>query len=423
MKSIQDIRVRRQALADRAGQLINTHRGDSWTPAIARQVDDLHDEIGECDREIRTIERTLERDRAGNTSTTRWVDSNGNELPVAFAKDGPLGSQLRNAGAFKGSTASNISLSDCLRGIAGMKTTSADIRNTLSEGTDSAGGYTLPQYVQQQMLDALAPVSSLLQAGAGVTMLDAGGGGGAKSWRIAAMSSIPTAAWRSESGNVATSDPVFRNVDLTPRSLAFMFKISRELLADSVNLEPSLYRVIAQAFAKELDRVGLRGSGTPPEPRGILNTSGIQAVSNGANGNSIATTAYANLVAAVQAILQTDGPMPTAAIMAPRSLTTIGGLLDTTNQPRRVPPMLEPMKILATSQIPITLTVGTSSDCSEIYVADFSNHFFFLREGVSIQRLNELYAATGELAFVCHVRADVGVLYPSAFAVVTGVRA
>jgi hypothetical protein len=65
-------------------------------------------------------------------------------------------------------------------------------------------------------------------------------------------------------------------------------------------------------------------------------------VTNGANGTSLAS--YANFFSAVQALLTADAPMPNAAIMAPRSLVKLGGLLDTTNQPLRVPPMLEQMK-------------------------------------------------------------------------------
>ena len=58
-----------------------------------------------------------------------------------------------------------------------------------------------------------------------------------------------------------------------------------------------------------------------------------------------------------------------------------------------------------------------------MYVADFSNFVFFMREDMSIQMLNELYAGTGEIGFVCHMRVDTALLYPSAFSVVTGVRA
>jgi HK97 family phage major capsid protein len=238
------------------------------------------------------------------------------------------------------------------------------------------------------------------------------------------MSTIPTAAWRSESGAVATSDPAFRSVDLIPRSLSFQFKISRELITDASNIDQALFNVIAKAFAKELDRAGLRGSGAAPEIRGILNTSGIQAVTNGANGASLGTTSwYSNFITAMQSILAADGPMPTASIMAPRSLTTLAGLLDTTNQPRRRPPLLDDWNFIATSQIPTALTVGTSNDCSEIYVGDFSTVGFFMREGVSIQLLRELYAGTGELGFACHIRVDLGVMYPAALAVATGVRA
>jgi HK97 family phage major capsid protein len=142
------------------------------------------------------------------------------------------------------------------------------------------------------MLQAMTPQSSLLTAGAGISILEEG----AKNYRIAAVSTVPSAAWRAESGALATSDPVFRNVDLTPRSLSFQFKVSRELLVDSANLESALFLAIGQAFAKELDRAGLRGSRTAPEIRGILNTSGVQSVTNGANGASFATTAYANLI-------------------------------------------------------------------------------------------------------------------------------
>ena len=141
----------------------------------------------------------------------------------------------------------------------------------------------------------------------------------------------------------------------------------------------------------------------------------------GANGASLA--GYANLLAATQAILQADAPAPTAAIMSPRSLVKLAGLVDTLGQPIEKPSMVENWKLISTSQIPNALTVGTSSDCSEIYVGDFTKVHFMMREQMSIQLLHELYASTGQIAFVCHVRADIAVMYPKAFAIVTGVRA
>lgn len=308
-----------------------------------------------------------------------------------------------------------VGIADFLRGVANMTTTPA-VRNALSVGTDTAGGFSVPSRLMPGILAALVPVSSLMQAGAGIVPIEEG----AKNFTTAAINAIPTAAWRAESGALATSDPTFRAVTATPRSLAFQFKISRELLADGQNITQALYIAIAQAFAKELDRVGLLGSGTAPEPRGVLNTVGIQTVGNGANGTALGS--YANLFSAVQAILQADAPMPTAAIMSPRSLVKLGGLADTTTQPLRVPSMLESVKLIGTSQISNALTVGSSSDCSQIFVGDFSNLYFMMRENVSVQVLNELYAATGEIGFACHMRADVVLSYPAAFCAVTGVR-
>jgi HK97 family phage major capsid protein len=305
---------------------------------------------------------------------------------------------------------------DWMRGVANMQTT-PEVRNALSIGTDTAGGFSVPALVMPGILEALAPVSSLLTAGVGIVPMEVG----AKTMNYPAVNALPVAAWRSEGGAVAESDPTFRNVQITPRSLAFRFKVSRELLADSVGMNDALTRVIAQAFAKELDRAGLRGTGTAPEPRGLLNTAGIQTVGNGANGAALAN--YANFFSAAQAILQADAPMPTAAIMSPRSLVKLGGLIDTTNQPLNVPPMLQNMTMVATSQIPNNLTVGSSTDCSEIYIGDFTRMLMVMRENVTIQLLNEAHATTGEIGFIGHVRADFAVQYPQAFAVVTGVRA
>jgi HK97 family phage major capsid protein len=206
----------------------------------------------------------------------------------------------------------------------------------------------------------------------------------------------------------------------TPRSLACIVRISRELLADGVDIDRAIRTAIGQAFAKELDRVGLRGSGTAPEPRGLLNTSGVNSVSQGTDGAALAS--YAPILAGVQAILDDDGPMPTAAIMAPRGLVDFGGLVDTTDQPLRAPQLVQPIRFIGTSQVPVNLTVGTSTDCSEIYLGDFSRMYFLLRENLSVQLLREAYAKTGELGFLCHLRADVVVPYPKVFAIVKGVR-
>jgi HK97 family phage major capsid protein len=284
---------------------------------------------------------------------------------------------------------------------------------------DASGGYAVPSVLMPGILSAMTPASTILQAGGGIIDVSQTA---AKSFATAAIDAIPTAAWRNEAAAVAESSPTFRLIPGVPRSLAFFFKVSRELLADAPNMNEALRTVIAQSFARELDRTGLRGTGVAPQPKGILGTTGVNAVTNTANGASLATLAYANFLTAVQLILEDDAPMPPAAILSPRSRVVLGSLADTTTQPRLRPEILRNMQFLATSQIPNTLTEGTSNDCTEIYVGTFSYMSFIMRERPSIQLLTELYAGTGELAFLGHVRADVALMYPKAFATVVGVR-
>jgi HK97 family phage major capsid protein len=313
-------------------------------------------------------------------------------------------------------------LGDFLRAVAGQKS-SPLAQKALSVGTDSAGGHLVPSALMPTVLSALSANSSLMEAGTRlIPMDDYGTGDAAKTYTFGAVNALPTAAWRAEGGAIAESDPTFRAIVATPRSLAFYFRVSRELLADAINMDSVLAQVMGQSIAEALDRAGLIGSGTPPEPRGIRNIAGISAVTNGTNGASLATTRFANLMSATQALLNANGGLPTAAIMAPRTLVGFGSLADTTNQPLQRPELLRNVRMIPTAQLPVNLTVGTSTDCSEIFVGNFTRTAWVLRETFSIQRLNEAFAINGQIGFIAHVRADFVAEYPATLALVTGVR-
>lgn len=408
MSKLAKLRDEREILSLNAESL-NAKYADKPLPVEeSRKLDNMLNRIDDIDREIQRHQANM--NTAADTADSVIV--NGADVRI-MRNASDFRAHYRRGGARSGDV--SMGLADFMRGVAGMPTTDG-VRAALSEGTAADGGHLVPSVVMPQVLEALVPASSLLSAGAGILPLDMG----AKTFTLAAIDTVPTAAWRLENGAVAESQPAFRACVATPQSLAFYFKVSRELLADASGLQNALVTAFAQSVAKELDRAGLRGTGTAPEPRGIKNTSGIGAVGNGANGAALA--GYANFFSAVQAILQADGPMPTAAIMSPRSLVKLGGLVDSTGQPLRVPTMLEKLQLAASSQIPDNLTVGSSTDCSEIYVGDFTKVAFAMREQISIVKLDQTFAANGQVAFMCHVRADVLVTYPKACALITGVR-
>lgn len=399
---------------------------DEFKTAQSKTVAELRSEVTRLQTKLArpgALTGSGPRDVSATDDRVRLVDEKSGQ-PVLTLKAGddiPALYREHKRDSDDGEDARDVSLSDFVRGAAGMKTRSNLVRKSLSAGTDTAGGFALPTAVFAEILGGLAAESTVLQAGGMVVPMDASSDG-AKSYSYAAVNALPTAAWRSELGTVAQSDPTFRRVLITPQSLAFFFKISRELLMDASNIDATLRLTVAQAFAKELDRAALLGSGAAPEPLGLLNIAGVQAVTNGANGASLATLRYGNIFTGAQAILQADGPMPNAAIMSHRSRIGLGQLADTTNQPLQVPPMLSAMKFLSTSQISNAQTVGTSNDCSTMFMGNFKWLGFGIRENVNVVPMRETFATTGEIGFFCHARVDVMCLYPQAFAVVTGIR-
>jgi HK97 family phage major capsid protein len=306
------------------------------------------------------------------------------------------------------------SLTDFFRGVAGGKTTSG-INAGLLEGTDSAGGYAVPNWLLPGVLRALVPSSSMLAAGARMVVLDQQG----DSFRIAGIDTVPQASWRLEAGLMTDTPPTFRVVSIVPRSLSCLFRVSRELLMDAPDMDQALSIAISQAFGKELDRAGLLGGGTAPEIRGILNTTGVNIYDMGTNG--LALTSYAPIIKAARVIADKNAPPPTAIITSNREAETFDLLSDSLGQPLRRPTALDQMQFLATSQIPLTDVHGTASTASSMYLGDFRLATFYMREQLSVQKLTELYANSGEIGFACHARVDMALAYPSAFCVIEGV--
>lgn len=351
-------------------------------------------------------------DASGNGFATRSEDKQPVHASVGLrgSKISAYYKQRAMADAGNGiDSLDHVGIGDFARGVAGMKC-SDSVKMALSVGVDTAGGYKVPNIVMPGILDAMVDQSALLTAGASILPIDTG----AKSVTIAAVDELPTPAWRLELGAVAESEPTFRPVTATPRSLACVVRISRELLADASDIDRALIQAISQAFALEFDRVGLVGSGTAPEPMGLYGMPGVKKV------KQVGTKfAYADMLAAYQAQLETSAPAPTAVIMAPRSLVGLAGLVDTLGQPLNAPALLDNVRRLATNGVPVNL--GGSTDKSLAFVGDFSTVQFALREALTIARLSETYCKTGEIGFLCHARVDVIANYPQAVTVIEGV--
>lgn len=300
-----------------------------------------------------------------------------------------------------------IRLGDYFRAMVVGAKTEAEKR-TLAEGTDSQGGYTVPDILSAQLIDLMRARTVVMRAGARTVPLRSDVN------HVAKLLTDPTPAWRAENAEITASDPTFGRITFEPKSLAVLVKVSRELLEDSLNLSTELPRIIAAAMAVELDRVSLFGSGVGNEPTGLVNTSGVGEVAHNA-----ALTNYGPLITARTQVLTANAMGVSAYVMHPRDEGTFAGLADTTGQPLRKPSAIEDVPFLTTTSVPFG---GSPADISSIVTGDFTKLLVGIRNDIRIEVLRERYGEFYQYGFLGVMRADIAVEQASAFSHVTGIH-
>ncbi|MCL7744361.1 phage major capsid protein [Guyparkeria hydrothermalis] len=391
------------ALRDEASKSLDKkdfERSDSITDAMHA----VGDYIAALDYEIDMQSEVA----AVNDDGSDWGTATSNVRPMDHSEKF-ASIQVGNHSA---THAGKFGFGEFVRGMVGQSS-SMDVRNALSEGTDSAGGVTVPQHVMSRLIDRMRSKLVTSRAGALSIPLET------EKTTIARLASDPTASWRLENAAVAESDPSFEAVQFQARSLACLVKVPQELLQDSVNLEDALLNAFAGSMAVELDRVALFGSGSAPEPLGLVNNPNIGQVSMGTDGAAI--TDYSPMLDALHDLKAANANEPSAMVMAPRTWRQVAGLTDSTGQPLNPPPAVSEVPMLTSTSVPIDDTQGTSTDASPLIVGDFSQLLIGIRTQLRIRVLQEAFANNLQYGFLADLRADVAVAQPGAFSVIEGI--
>ena len=129
------------------------------------------------------------------------------------------------------------------------KTAGYEVLNALQVGTDSEGGYLVPDEFERTLVEALEEENIFRQLAKVITTSSG-------DRKIPVVASKGTASWVDEEGAIPESDDAFGQVSIGAYKLATMIKVSEELLNDSVfNLESYIAREFARRIgAKEEDR-------------------------------------------------------------------------------------------------------------------------------------------------------------------------
>lgn len=165
-------------------------------------------------------------------------------------------------------------------------------------------------------IDALRNASSVMQAGA--RMLTGLSG----DVKIPKKTAASTAAWISTEGGAASeSEMTVGSVSMTPKTLGAFTDITRQLmLQSSLDVEGLVRDDLAMALGLAIDKAGLEGSGSSGQPTGILNTSGINTVTDFA----AAIPTFAEVVTLETAVAEDNALLGNLAYIMPASM--YGGL-------------------------------------------------------------------------------------------------
>ncbi len=308
-----------------------------------------------------------------------------------------------------------FSLGRLVRGMATGRWEGAELeQRALAEGADATGGALVPTFLSANVIDLVRNEARVLQAGAMTIPMDS------EKHKIARLKAGVTGAWREENEAVSQEAPEFEGVEFKAKSLAVLVRCSFELLEDAIDGGASITDDVTKALALELDRVALRGTGTDPEPKGVLHQTGVAIESLGANGAKLEN--YVPFVKAAGTVRQANIE-PNAFIYSARTEESLGELVDTLGQPLRQPRTIENVEHLVSNQVPDDVEHGESKASSEIYTGDWHQLLFGVRPtlGIRVRILQERFADEMQVGILAYLRADVQLAHPEAFKVTTGV--
>ena len=286
------------------------------------------------------------------------------------------------------------------------KSVAHDVYNALRIGQDDHGGFLAPDEFQRTLIDSLQEQNIFRQLAKVITTSSG-------DRKIPVVASKGTAAWIDEEAAYPESDDTFGMTSIGAYKLATMIKVSDELLNDNVF---DIASYIATEFARRIgaaeEEAFFTGNGSG-KPLGILAaTGGAETGVTAASATAITMDEVLDLFYSLRAPYRRNAVflMNDSTVKALRKLKNGSG--DYLWQPSvtaGTPDTILNRPVYTSAFMP-SLAAGTKT----ILFGDLGFYWVADREGRSFQRLNELYAATGQVGFLSSERVDGKLILPEA---------
>lgn len=399
--TISDLRTRRANTWEQAKAFLDERR-NTETGCLSAEDDQMYArmeaDIDTLTNEIARAERAQRMDadlaRAQSTPLTAMPGTQ----PTAGEREPNLG---RAADAYK------RAFWDAMR----LNASPMEVRNALSEGVDSEGGYLVPDEFERTLVTSLAD-QNVMRGLVKVIQTTSG------DRKIPVVSTHGTASWLDEGAPYSESDEAFTQVSLSAFKLGTFLKISEELLNDSAfDVETYLAAEFARRIGAAEEEAFLVGNGAG-KPTGLLHaTAGAQSTVTTAKATEITADELIDLHYSLRAPYRKNAVWVTndATIKAIRQLKDGNGQY-----------LWQPALTASTPDTVLGRPVHTSVFVPEIKAGaktvafgDLSYYWVADRQGRSFKRLNELFATTGQVGFLASQRVDGKLILPEAVKVLT----
>ena len=270
--------------------------------------------------------------------------------------------------------------------------------NALEEGTDSEGGYLVPDEYERTLVEALEEENVFRQM-AKVIRTSSG------DRKIPVVATKGTASWIDEEGAYTESDDSFGQVSIGAYKVGTMIKVSEELLNDSVfDLESYIAKEFARRIGAKEEEAFFTGDGSG-KPLGVLAaTGGAETGVTAASSTAVTADELMDLFYSLKSPYRKKAVW----VLNDSTIKAVRKLKDSTGQY-----LWQPSLVAGTPDTLLGRPVKTSAympviaaGAKTIVFGDFSYYWIADRQGRSFKRLNELYAANGQVGFLGSQRVD-----------------
>lgn len=394
MNKIQELREKRAKAWDAAKALLDTKRSNDGLLSAedVATYEKMENDVVALGKEIDRLERQTALDAELNKPISEPITAKPN-TQNAEVKTGRSSDEYKHA----------------FWNVMRSKSPRYDVVNALQVGTDSEGGYLVPDEFEGRLIQKLTE-NNVIRSLCNVIQTSYG------ERKIPVVASKGAADWVDEEGSYPLSDDSFAQITLDAYKVATMIKVSEELLADSFfNIESYVSEQFGKRIGDAEESAFLTGNGVR-KPTGILNSTGGADIGV---TSTVATNISADEIIDLVYALKAPYRKNAVFVMNDSTVKLIRKLKDGEGQYLWKPGITEnaPDMILGHRIITSEFMPAVAAGNKTIAFGDFSFYWIADRQGRMFKRLNELFATTGQVGFLASQRVDGKLILPEAIKV------